>query len=132
MAWVRQQIASIYSVLRDLGKTPAAEFFKRPFLDFATTDWGYCLDEKTLEQMGVAPECFLTKAVVARHLGVRPITATRILAAHHVPSRVVQCGKIERRLFDKMALTISLLSAQQLNLWPELPVVSNIDGTANG
>jgi hypothetical protein len=107
---IRSQFAAIYRDFFNPNIIPATEsaFFKREFVHFAISHWGYGhLSKNLLEPLGV-PRCkrFLSQLAVARHCGVRRSTAARILEAHNVPSREFMWGKHQRRLFDITGLTI--------------------------
>jgi hypothetical protein len=102
---IKRQFESIYNALfkrPGTGCRGEFNFLKRPFLEFATSEWGDGYAErKMLKSLnGRMPGVLLTQSEFAAHLGVGMNTAARMLKSKIVPCRRVPWGKATRILVD--------------------------------
>jgi hypothetical protein len=79
-----------------------AQFFKRAFAEFGRDHWEYgVIDTRLLNSVGLKQtKRAYSPADAARHFGVMPLTANKLLRKTRVPSRLVRIGKRKRRIYD--------------------------------
>jgi hypothetical protein len=85
------------------------DFLRIAFLDFALNHWGRgYVDHKLIKERGDAvPKRFLTQTEFATFIGVRQVTAARLLKGSKLSATRVKCGKANRILVDANLIAIS-------------------------
>jgi hypothetical protein len=101
---VGKQFGGIY---RALFRNKAIEgrhtdFLRMAFLDFAMNHWGRgYVDHKLMKEMkDVLPTRFLSQTEFAARIGVRQVTAAKLLKNPRLSATSVKCGKSKRILVD--------------------------------
>jgi len=101
---LRRRFARIYGALfkSRVVATQEVEFLRKAFIRFGLEEWGECyVDEKLFRNRLVPGERrFFSTTQLAANLGVRPITASRLIRTGKISAKSVTAGGVTRIIAD--------------------------------